>query len=358
MVLQTKIKIIALITFGLFSCLVFVPKGSTQSKVETAGQKFKNIKVLNDLPADQLGKVMNLFSADLGVDCNFCHEGENFEKDSKKEKEDARKMIKMTLGINKDNFNSRSQVTCNSCHNGHHQPTNVPNLMPVAEAQRPKQPDVKPTVDQIVTHYMTALGGADKLAKVTSIAIKANRIEPDGKTMEPEMVYFKEGKYALDTTYGKATISERYDGKTAAKYYPGMISLKADEAEQIKRDAEMFAPGNLKTIYPKMDFRLLDKLDGRDVYVISATTLSNVRETLFFDVLTGFLVRRAASTQTMFGRYVYQVDYADYKAVGGVKMPMTIKYSMPAINWTRKILEAKVNVPVDEAKFKAPAGSN
>lgn len=102
----------------------------------------------------------------------------------------------------------------------------------------------------------------------------------------------------------------------------------------------------------------MDQIDGRPVYVVSATTVSNTRETLFFDVQTGLLVRRSASSQTMFGRYVYQVDYADYKLVGGVKMPMTIKYSMPSIRWTRKILEAKVNAPVDDAKFKAPAGSN
>ncbi|CAN5534500.1 hypothetical protein BH10ACI2_BH10ACI2_21230 [soil metagenome] len=246
MYLQTKIKVAAIVAVGLFACIFFAPKGSTQTKVETAGQKFKNIKVLNDLPADQMGKVMNLFAASVGDDCNFCHEGENFEKDGKKTKEDARKMVKMMMSINKDNFNNRPQVTCNSCHNGHHEPQNVPNLMPVAEAERPKQPDVKPTMDQIYAKYITALGGADKLAKVTSLSIKANRVEPDGKTVEPEMIYSKGSMYASDTTYGKNVVSERYDGKTATKYGdPHAIPLKADEAEQIKRDAELLSPANL-----------------------------------------------------------------------------------------------------------------
>ena len=137
--LQTKIQAVAICAFTVFACTVFLPKGSTQIKVETAGQRFKNIKVLNDMPADQLGKVMNIFSASLGKDCNFCHVGEDFEKDTKKEKATAREMIKMTFGINKDHFKGRPEVSCNSCHNGHEQPQSVPNLMPVAAVERPKQ---------------------------------------------------------------------------------------------------------------------------------------------------------------------------------------------------------------------------
>lgn len=359
--MKTQIKLLVIIVSVAFAAF-FAFRGRSieaQTQTETAGQHFKNIKVLNDLPADQLGKVMNLFAADLGVDCNFCHDVDDFAKDGKREKETARKMIKMTMAINKDNFNNRPQVTCNTCHNGHEQPTNVPNLNPVPEPERPKQPTTKPTVDEIFAKYITALGGVDKLAKVTSMSVKASRVEPDGKTTEPEMIYFKGGKFAMDTTYSRAVVSERYDGITATKYGGAhAIQLKADEAEQIKRTAELFSPVNLKTIYPKMNFRLLDKIDGHEVYVVTATTASNQREALYFDVETGLLVRRTASSQTMFGRFVYQGDYADYKTVGGVKVPMTIRHSMPNIRWTTRVIEAKINAPMNDAVFRAPAGSN
>ena len=215
MYLQTKIKITAIALFALFACIFYAPTGSTQTKTETAGQKFKNIKVLNDMPADQLGKVMNIFSASLGVDCNYCHEGDDFAKDGKRSKETARNMIKMVIGINKDHFNGRPQVTCNSCHNGHEQPTNVPNLSPVEEPARPAQPATKPTVDQIVDKYITALGGAEMLAKVTSLAVKANRVEHDGKTLRPESIWYKSNRYLSMTNYDKAVVTEKYDGANA-----------------------------------------------------------------------------------------------------------------------------------------------
>src|SRR3954469_7843459 len=120
---------------------------TTPPQVVTAGQKFKNIKVLNDMPADQLGKVMNIFAASLGVDCNFCHNTKDYSLDEKKEKETARKMITMTFGINKASFDGRTEVSCNTCHNGREHPLNQPSLVPVTHVERPKQPEKKPLAD-------------------------------------------------------------------------------------------------------------------------------------------------------------------------------------------------------------------
>lgn len=338
---------------------LFAPKGSSQQQVETAGQKFKSIKVLNDMPADQMGKVMNMMSASLGVDCKFCHasnDGE-YEKDGNENKETARKMVKMVFDLNMTQFNGRPEINCNSCHNGksHPQPS-FPLTAAVPPPPRPDQPAKKPMVDEIIAKYETALGGRTNLEKVTSRQIKANRVEVDGKTTEPETIWLKGGKYVSDTAYGTTIVKELYDGKSGSKYGGGeTIELKGDETEQIKREAEMFSPQNLKSTYPKMDYRSLDRIDGKDVYFILATTAGNVRERLYFDVATGFLVRRVASSPTILGNFVYQVDYADYKDFGGVKLPTTFHYAVPHIQWTRKIIDVKTNVNVDDAVFSAPA---
>ena len=72
------------------------------------------------------------------------------------------------------------------------------------------------------------------------------------------------------------------------------------------------------------------------------------RERLYFDVQTGLLVRRVASSpQTVLGNLCYQVDYKDYKLFNGVKIPTTIDYAVPGVRWTRKIVQVKNNVPVD-----------
>src|ERR1700760_4794067 len=81
-------------------------QSASSAAVPTAGQKFKNIKVLKDIPADQLIPSMQFISASLGVECDFCH-SENagkleFDKDDKEEKKTARKMMEMMFAINKN----------------------------------------------------------------------------------------------------------------------------------------------------------------------------------------------------------------------------------------------------------------
>lgn len=357
--MQTKIKFIVIFVFAVAALALVVPKGSTQTQVETAGQKFKNIKVLNDLPADQLGPLMNVISASLGMDCKGCHSSndKDFEKDGNEHKDIARKMIKMVQDINKSSFDGKTEVTCNTCHNGHERPVAVASLYPAAPIERPKQPEVKPTIDQILAKYAASLGAKDVIANVSSRHIKATRIEKDGKTTEAEEIWTKGSKSLMATKYPDAVISEGFDGTAAWKRSGNEnILLRPFETEQIKRDAMIFGNPDLKTVYTRLDYRVVDRIDGREVYLVQATTSGNQRERLYFDVATGSLVRRIATTPTIVGVFQYQVDYADFKDFGGVKLPSTIKFAVPAISWTRKIVEVKNNEKVDDAKFSQPKG--
>lgn len=365
--MKQKIKIVILFIFICGSAFLFTRNGQMQTnkpqtdaaqpQVLTAGQKFKNIKVLTDMPADQMGKVMNLFAASLGVNCNYCHIEGDFAKDGKEEKETAREMIKMNLGLNKDYFNNRPEISCNTCHQGHTHPQTAINLSPkIAEEARPKQPAVKPTAEQILDKYTLALGGKDAIGKITSRRIKASRVEADGKTVEPEEILQKGDKLSIMTTYPKAVVTEAFDGANSWKRADAdPINLKADEIKQIKRNAQIFAADDLKTVYQKLDYRFTDKIDGREVYLLIGTLADNSRERLYFDANTGFLVRRVAQSPTVLGNFQYQIDYADYQDFGGVKLPTTIRYAVPNISWTRRISEVKNNTPVDDAKFTAPS---
>jgi Photosynthetic reaction centre cytochrome C subunit len=360
-----KLKLIAIVlSVPFFAALIFrtqptaaqTQTPTAQTQVETAGQRFKNIKVLNDMPADQMGQVMNIMSASLGVDCKMCHASndKDFEKDGNEHKDIARKMLTMTFELNKKFFDGKPEVSCNTCHSGKERPVSVPNLLPATPVERPKQPAVKPLIDDILAKYAASLGTKEALAKVTSRQIKASRVEPDGKTVESEDVWQKGGKFRSETKYGEYVVTEAFDGKDAWKKGGAeAIELKPYEIEQIKRDAQLFANADLKTVYAKLDYRFMDRLDGREVYIVQATTADNLRERLVFDVATGQLVRRVASAMTVLGQFQYQVDYSDWRDFGGVKLPASTRFAVPGISWTRKITEVKIG-GVDDAKFAKP----
>jgi hypothetical protein len=363
--IQTFVVLGSLPLFALLFENAFRQKASSQTVVITAAQKFKNIKVLNDMPADDMGKVMNIMSESLGVNCDFCHYGYEFEKEGKEEHEVSRKMIRMTWEINRNYFEGKQEVTCSTCHNGRPHPLSVPNLSPgeVVE-RRQKQPEIKPLVDAILEKYTRAVStprvskGANR-RPIRSRYILANRIEPDGTT-EQEEIWQKPGKLVISTFYPPSyTVSEGFDGEKAWKTSNSdAITLKDDEIEQIRRTAELFAGVDLKTVYPNMEFGALEKIRGRDVYMLRATSKTGTRERLFFDVQTGLLVRRTATNPTILGAFIYQVDYNDYKDFGGVKLPVTTRVAMPGISFTRKILSVKINAPSADTKFATPAKTN
>ena len=100
-----------------------VPKGPS-------GKVFKNIKVLKDLPSDQMIPVMHKISTSLGVRCDFCHvitaDHKGFEKDDKPMKNKAREMIVMTGEIIKRFRTVNKKVGCFTCHHGHAEPEAMP----------------------------------------------------------------------------------------------------------------------------------------------------------------------------------------------------------------------------------------
>src|SRR5689334_18315666 len=110
---------------------------ATQPQVAgpTAGESknFSNIRVLKDVPENQLIPSMQFINAALGVECSFCHvtdKGhEGFASDEKRSKATAREMMTMTSNINASNFKGQQRVTCATCHAGHANPNAVPPVL-------------------------------------------------------------------------------------------------------------------------------------------------------------------------------------------------------------------------------------
>jgi hypothetical protein len=116
---------------GVFSLVALcglstAQQGEPDLKGKTAKEAFKNIKVLKNMPADQLIPTMRKFNASLHVNCGFCHvrkpDHTGWELDDKPEKNMARKMIIMTEKLNHNERILDGHATCYMCHHGHPEP--------------------------------------------------------------------------------------------------------------------------------------------------------------------------------------------------------------------------------------------
>ena len=76
---------------------------------------------------------------------------------------------------------------------------------------------------------------------------------------------------------------------------------------------------------------------------------------LYFDKMSGLLVRQVRYAQTIVGLNPTQVDYSDYREVSGTKLPFHW-----TVTWTDgqsifEINQVLPNVPIDAGKFAKPA---
>src|SRR5947209_390049 len=160
-----------------------------QTAIPTASQRFKNIQVLKEMPADRLFPTMSFVATSLNVDCGFCHvDGPDFDKDDKKEKQIARKMMQMQLAINQTNFDNQTAVTCNTCHRGSLIPVGSPLLKTEEQAASVAMPSTNQvTAIQAIEKYIQALGGAEAIGNITSFIEKgsySNSIMPGSIAFE------------------------------------------------------------------------------------------------------------------------------------------------------------------------------
>jgi hypothetical protein len=347
------------VSFTLALCALIVVSSSLaqqQPTEQTAEQRFKNIQIFKGLPATQLDPTMAFISGSLGVKCNHCHAvASGFDKDEKKTKVTARRMIQMVMDLNKGSFNGQGAVTCFTCHRGKPTPVSVPvvgqNLWAPAPSPTPEAP--LPSVKQILDRYVQALGGEEALTRVTTRVTKGSRVGADG-VLVPEEVYQKAPDKLLTVTiFPSAVFSNGYNGLVAWGHSSrdGATPIPRQIVEQLKRESVFYKELKTPELYSSMTVVEKVTVDNSEAYVIQATPAVGTPEKLFFDTQTGLLLRRYTESDTALGKLPLQTDFKDYRAIDGIKQPFMIQWSMPGRIWGRKVEEVKQNVQIDDTRF-------
>ena len=87
-----------------------------------ADEPAKNLKILpKTMSKADIKKYMKTVAGSLGVQCDYCHDTDDFSKDTE-HKEVARAMMTMVGDINKKYFKGENEVGCITCHNGQKEP--------------------------------------------------------------------------------------------------------------------------------------------------------------------------------------------------------------------------------------------
>ena len=368
--------------------------GQTASRPQTSEQAFKNIQALRGIPVDDFMGTMGIMTSALGFDCADCHTGAGTDKvdwayDTPR-KVTARKMVKMVATINHDNFGGVQLVTCWSCHRGRDRPLTTPAMEyvygfpPFETDDLFSQAEGQPPAGQILDKYIQALGGAQRLAGLTSFVAKGTSVgfggfggggqvsifakAPNQRTV---LIEFKDNPDRGDSV-------RTFNGRTGWIKTPLAVlkeyEVSGGDLDGARLDAQLSFPGQIKQVLSNLRVgqpATIDDLPGpssqtsresnvvvgqhREVQVVQGTGAGGLIATLYFDKASGLLVREVRYGKSPIGRVPTQIDYGDYRDVGGIKMPFRLIFAWLGGRDSIQLNEVQANVPIDAAKFGKPS---
>lgn len=363
------------LTVGVSQKLVTAQAPVALSNNQKVEDVFLNIKSLRGQPADMLNPTMVFFEAALGVGCPYCHDNDanKRELDSKPQKLIARRMIDMVTSINKETFNGARQVTCFTCHEGRSTPIGTPNVsgaeLPRALGEDylatlpPPPPVPAMSAGQVLDKYIAALGGANALEKVPGLTaagtVTQRRPGRDFPSTQIEIFSRVPGMGLSVTKAGQNDnlLSYGATGGWARAGNAAPRDLRKAEADGTKLEDPFNLPAQLKQtlIDAKLDHP--DVIGNREVYVITARTQNLPLVKAYFEKESGMLARLVYYTDTPFGQYPTQIEYSDFRDVGGRKVPYQWVISQTRNREFTYAMQTVRAVAIEDARFAKPAAT-
>jgi photosynthetic reaction center cytochrome c subunit len=342
-----------------------------------AGEVFKNVTTnsLKELSVDDFIGTMGIIADDLGLDCADCHPNAGSDEvdwviDTNR-KRTARRMIEMVATINRTSFGGVQRVTCWTCHHGRDIPASTIALDDLYSTPNSEKDDIvkidttEPSATQIFDKYIAALGGAQRLAGLTSFVATGSSagymglggsgtftISAKAPNQRTTMITFKDHPERGESTWA-------FSGPAGWIKTPrgllGEYELQGGELDGARLEAQLAFPGQIKTVLTNWRVGTKQPIGDRDYQVVQGTGPRNFLATLYFDAQTGLLARLIRYSPSPIGRMPTQIDYADYRDVGGIKFPFEYKFFWLDGRYTAKISDVKTNVAIDQALFGRPS---
>ena len=335
---------------------------------------FTNVQVLKGIPVNQFMESMGIFTASLGVGCDYCHiaeAGGNWARyaDDNGPKRTARRMVLMVSAINRDNFGGRQVVTCYTCHRGGNRPKVTPSLALLYSASPPDDQDDAiaappagaPSADSILDRYIKVIGGAQRLAGVNTIVARGTYEAYTDRTKHPVDVFAKApGQRATIVHAPDGDLITTCDGSSAWMAAPiterpvPVLALSGGDLDAARLEASLSFPARIKQAFTRWRAGAGVTIDDRDVEVVQGSSPGKAPAMFFFDKESGLLVRVVRYADSPVGRIPMQTDYADYREVSGVKMPFHWTATWLDGRSTIQLSDLQVNVPIAPARFAKP----
>jgi len=198
-----------------------------------------------------------------------------------------------------------------------------------------------PSPEQIINHYIEAVGGETALLKIKS-RVSIGTIElPMGLNGTVEVYEQAPNRSSVIMNLdGFGVVQQTFNGSVRWLQDPVRGYLSFPAGNQSGSSEDIHRELRYRGLLSSLRFERKDKVGDRDCFVLNRLASGIVIERLFFEVATGLLVREN------------DTYLEDYREVDGVKVPFVARESpATAVATVVRLKEVKQNVAIDESKF-------
>jgi hypothetical protein len=184
------------------------------------------------------------------------------------------------------------------------------------------------TAKDIIAKYITAIGGADELKKINSVAMdgamnmQGMSLNVTEKKMAPNM------KMMEINMNGQTFMRQAFNGSTGYQAQMGnKVPMENDELNENKNSKGLFEQLFYNDGY-KLELAGTEKVGNNDVYKINITAPSGGKSTEYYDAKTGYLVKTEKTSKTKAGDVQQSMEFSNFKKVGNLVFPFTRSISV------------------------------
>jgi predicted Zn-dependent peptidase len=208
------------------------------------------------------------------------------------------------------------------------------------------------TAETVIKNYVKAIGGEDNLRKVNSTLMNAEMTIPGApfkpkatiKQMSPNMFSMEVVAEGMGTL-----MKQNFDGENGYMEQQGR-KIPMDDATLSSRKSTKGLFEELFMEPSSLSLESMTAIEGTDVYKIKVTK-DDKSSFRYYDAQTGYLVRTEETNEAQGQSITTVTDYSNYKEVGGVMMPYTMKVTTGPQSFVFETTDAKVNEGVTAEDF-------
>ena len=214
-----------------------------------------------------------------------------------------------------------------------------------------------PSVDEVLSRYEQAVGGAKAINAVTS-RVASGSLDIVGVSRNGSFEIYSQAPnqtLSVINAHPLGTVKLGFNGKTGWIYNAsGLRTLKGLELSALQRDADFYGTVRLKNVFVKVSLLGKSKIGYRDVYVLELEPASGPGEKLFLDSETHLPVRLNAVRSNGGQLTPVEIYYDDWREVDGIKLPFRITHNFSGRALSFTVKQIRQNVPINAELF-APA---